>query len=137
MKSEPNRSQQRTTTMDFNAMFPARFLKSGDLEDGPMQVTIASVKPEEINGERKVVANFSDSKKQMVINRTNARLIAKMYGNDTRNWLGKTITLVVTEVPFKDDLVSAIRVKVTKASTKQEPPPVESPDEFNDEIDPL
>jgi hypothetical protein len=121
--------------MDFNEMFPSRFLKSSDVEDGPMQVTIASVKPEELGGERKVVATFSNSEKQLVLNKTNAKAIAKMYGNDTRSWLGKPITLVATQVDFRGDLVSAVRVKVIKA--KQEPPPVESPDDFNDEIESL
>ena len=122
--------------MDFNEMFPSRFLKSSDVEDGPMQVMIASVKPEELGGERKVVATFSNSKKQLVLNKTNARAIAKMYGNDTRAWLGKPITLVAAECDYKGDLVSAIRVKVIKTA-KQEPSPVESPDDFNDEIGPL
>ncbi len=99
--------------MQFDELYPSRFLKSEDVEDGPVQFTIASIKPEQLNGERKVVCSFKDSDKQLVVNKTNGRALAKMYGNDTRNWLGKPVTLVATEVDFKGDLVPAIRIKVT------------------------
>jgi hypothetical protein len=55
-----------------------------------------------------------------------------MYGPDTRNWVGKSITLVAAEVDFKGDLVSALRVKVTskQPAAPQEPPPFDDDPEL-------
>jgi hypothetical protein len=131
-------SQRKETPMSTNIddLYPSRFLKSGDL-NGPMRLTIASIKQTELGNEPKVIITFSDNDKAFVLNKTNKNLIKKLYGSDYSKWIGRPITLVATEVDFKGDMVSAIRVKVTKAPTKQEPPPPESADEFNDEIDPL
>ncbi len=107
--------------MHFDELYPSRFLKSDDFETGPMQFTIASIKPEQLNGERRVLCTFKDTDKQLVLNKTNARALARMYGNDTRNWLGKTVTLVATEVDFKGDLVPAVRIKVTPPKHQSAP----------------
>ncbi len=45
-------------------------------------------------------------------NVTNAKAIAKTYGDDTSNWTGKPIEIYPTQVEFKGDLVDGIRVRV-------------------------
>jgi len=48
----------------------------------------------------------------LVLNKTNARTIAKVVGSPRyAEWVGKRITLVRADVEFAGDMVEAIRVK--------------------------
>jgi hypothetical protein len=96
--------------IDFDDMFPSRFFKASDL-DGPTRLKIAAIKQEEIGDDRKYAATFHGHDKALILNKTNAKTIAKMYGKNTRGWLGKPITLIATQCDFKGDMVDAVRVK--------------------------
>ena len=74
-------------------------------------MTISAIRPEDIGGEQKVVISFADETKMLICNKTNARSISKALGStETRNWIGKDIILVPTEVDFRGEMVDAIRV---------------------------
>ena len=49
--------------------------------------------------------------KALVLNKTNAKAIAALYGKKVSAWTGKRIVLVPAMVDFKGDTVEAIRVK--------------------------
>jgi hypothetical protein len=59
---------------------------------------------------------FVGKKKALVVNKTNAQRIAMMYGNDTDEWIGKSITLYVDIVDFQGKATEAIRIKVRKTA---------------------
>jgi hypothetical protein len=61
-----------------------------------------------------------------VLNRTNAKRIAKLYGPDTDKWLGKPITLYPSECDFGDETVPCLRVR-------PEAPQIDDPDDDLDE----
>ena len=96
--------------MDFNELYPSKFLKACDLT-GPMPIKIASVTREAINGEQKVVMAFATGEKSLILNKTNGRAVSKLYGSDTKGWIGKEVVLIATQVDFKGDLVDAIRIR--------------------------
>jgi hypothetical protein len=75
-----------------------------------MRVTISDITREDINGEPKVIMSFTDGK-QLILNKTNARSIARILGEETSAWEGHDIMLVPTVVDFKGDSFDAIRVK--------------------------
>jgi hypothetical protein len=107
--------------------YPSKFLRCADLNGRPMRVTIAGIKREDLGDGPKVVLSFADGEKQLILNKTNARAIAQLYGDETRGWSGKEITLIPTQVDFKGDLVDAIRVRCLtpqqpQTSTVEEPP---------------
>jgi hypothetical protein len=54
---------------------------------------------------------FREEEKGLVLNKTNTTIIAKLYGDDTDDWVGKPVTLYATEVQFQGDMVDAIRVR--------------------------
>ena len=113
--------------MHIDALYPSRFLRCVDLNGRPMRVTIAGIKREDLGDGHKVVLSFADGEKQLVLNKTNARAIARLYGDETRGWSGKEITLIPAKVDFKGDLVDAIRVRAARpqqpqTSTVEEPP---------------
>lgn len=100
--------------MKIDQAFPSKYVTSGDFKhQGAVTVTIRGMAIEDVgDGETKPVLYFSEAKKGMVLNVTNARIIAQVLGDDeTDNWVGQQITLGVTSVPFQGKLVDAIRVQ--------------------------
>ena len=58
-----------------------------------MTLTITSIAAEEIDGKTKAVVTFDGTKKQLVLNRTNAEAVKLMFGRETNDWLGKRVTI--------------------------------------------
>jgi hypothetical protein len=100
-------------------LYPAKFLRAADLNGKPLRVTIVGLKREDIGGEQKVVLSFTNEK-SLILNKTNARQIAKTLGHETRGWGGKDIILVPTQVNFRGDMVDAIRVRAAAPRPQQQ-----------------
>jgi len=104
-------------------LFPSKFLKAAEL-DGNLTLTIKTVLQEDLGEQLKPVAYFLETKKGLVINRTNANTISALYGQDTDAWTGNQITLFATEVDFKGQTTLAIRVRLSvPAATPAATPP--------------
>ena len=115
--------------MRIDQLYPSRYLRCADLDGKPMRVTISDITREDINGESKVLLSFAEGK-QLILNKTNARSIARILGDETSAWHGHAIMLVPTVVDFKGDSVDAIRVKVAparKAVGNDKPSPFDDP----------
>lgn len=97
--------------MDMNQLFPSNFLKAADLA-GPITVAIKAVSMQTIgqDSKPKPVLTFLDLTKEMVLNKTNAQAIAKLYGANTDGWAGKQIVLARQNVDFRGQSTIAIRV---------------------------
>lgn len=110
--------------MDWEEMFPGRFLKAADVK-GDVTLTIAAVVKEELPGDgntKKVKGLMSFREKfipgpekapmkQLVLNRTNATAIKGMFGPETNGWIGKRVTFFKREVDAFGEQTPAIRVK--------------------------
>ena len=101
--------------MNFEQLYPSRFLRAGDIGETPVTLTIASVGSESVGGEPKAVVAFTDGRK-LIANKTNGKTLAKAFGPKTEGWVGKPITLFTAMVQFKDDVVQGIRVRPAKAA---------------------
>lgn len=112
--------------MNIDQLFPSKFLRCADLNGKPMQVTISGIAREDVGGEPKVVMSFTDGTKQLILNKTNARTVARLLGDETRGWGGKDITLIPAQVDFRGDIVDAIRVRSAK--------PINGADDLNDDV---
>lgn len=107
--------------MKVGEVYGGSTLKSEDL-DGDTTVTMTEVKVSKFKkdgggDEEKIVICLKDQK-DFVCNKTNAKTIAKLHGDETDGWIGKQITLYATEVEFQGDTVMAIRVRL-KAPLKR------------------
>jgi hypothetical protein len=108
--------------MNINNAFPSKWLKSGDAEEGDLHLTIRDVVMEDIgsgeNQEHKPVLYFHETDKGMVLNKTNADTISKLYTPETDNWIGKPISVFATEVDFagKQTLALRVRLRAPKSS---------------------
>lgn len=105
-------------------LFPGNYLKGAELlGHGDVVVTISDIDPEhELNRtdgttEAKAVLHFAESKKLMVLNKTNAMAIAKVYGGELKGWIGKPIALRSEKVRAFGRVWDAVRV----ADYKPEP----------------
>jgi hypothetical protein len=109
--------------MNIQNAFPSKWLKSSDVEEGDMHLTIKSVKIEDIgqgdNQETKPVIYFEETDKGMVLNKTNADTISRLHTPETDNWIGKKISIFSTEVDFagKQTLALRVRMKTPKTDT--------------------
>lgn len=118
--------------MHFKALFPTKYLGSHDLNGKDTVLTIRRVIVEEIETERgkekKPVVYFEETaalaaktqaeEKRLVLNRTNAKTIAAIYGNELDAWTGKRVQLFSTEVTAFGKTVDAIRIRQTQPTSK-------------------
>ena len=112
--------------MQFDDLYPSKFMRASDLNGAPLTVTIGGVSREN-GGEPKVIITFASGEKPLIANKTNGKALAKLFGKDTADWIGKKIVLFPCEVDFKGDSVEAIRIRAPRIA----PPAADGP---NDEI---
>jgi len=107
-------------------LFPNKYLKAADVAEKPdgVTLTIHSVTQEKLrvqggDDEDKWIIHFTemqkrpeDKRKRLVLQKTNALLIAKATGkNDSDDWPGCKITLFATTCQAFGATVDCIRVK--------------------------
>ena len=78
--------------------FPDRWLHADDLQGKAWTLTIKDAYSEKLrgpNGEEDTcyILSFEGRKKEYVLNKTNAFVLAKLFGMDSEKWLGKRITV--------------------------------------------
>lgn len=111
------------TISDF---FPKKYLSAADLKGKTATGTIDKVTSDMFENDGKktikpIISFKEDSLKDLVCNKTNAQIIAKLYGDDTDGWSGKKVGLGVEMVAFKGSVAESVRVR--------------QPLEFNNSVD--
>ena len=81
--------------MSIFKLFPSKYLKPHDIEDGEI-VTIKAVMVERVgvDQEEKPIVFFNEHDKGVILNKTNAEAIAKVFGEEEDDWPGKRLALV-------------------------------------------
>jgi hypothetical protein len=107
-------------------MHPSKWLSAADLDEEDLTVTMKRIEQERIGqgsqADDKWVLYFKGQDKGLVLNKTNAKTIAGLYGDDTDNWMGKPITLFPTQVDMQGKQVDAIRVRNKPPKAKASKP---------------
>lgn len=100
--------------LDFDQLFPARFLKAGQFGGKDVTLQISKVTLEELPGkngpEMRGILSFEKTPKQLVLNKTNGLSLKAMFGRDTGAWVGKRVTFYPAPIQFEDNDL-AIRVR--------------------------
>jgi hypothetical protein len=106
--------------MKLGEAFPSKYIKAADLGGRKVTVTIDSAEMANIGDEQdKLVIYFEGKSKGMVLNVTNANMIAEIAGSDeTDDWKGVKIVLYSTRVDFQGRRVDAIRVDYPAGAPK-------------------
>lgn len=133
--------------MDMSKVFPSRFLKAADLQGRDCRVVIGQVTMEVVGDEAKAkpILYFQGREKCLGLNVTNRDMIMSMYGPNSDDWIGKSVTLFPTKVEMKGKIVDAIRIRFVQPPPQQplqqkrkapEPASLEQSlsEEMNDEI---
>jgi len=104
--------------------------KAKDLEEGEsIRLTIKGCKVHQFKDdagnptEKKLMVSFNEDDKDLVCNLTNAKEIAKSYGDDYEKWAGNPIKLYRTMTQYGADMVPCIRVIGPKSGKDAAPPP--------------
>ena len=113
--------------MRVELLFPKEYLKTAHLEGKEWTLTISRLVIEDLRSrdggterkpclyfaeiEAKHKAGKSDHNRKLVLNKTQATVIAKLHGNETDDWAGKRVTLYPTTTKFGRDTVDCIRVR--------------------------
>jgi hypothetical protein len=114
----------------------SRFFKAEGLEN-EIRLKIEKVTEEKMaNGEVKLTVWFTNSKRGLVLNRINNRVIRAAFGDDVAGWSGKIIVLYPTTAEFLGKIVPAQRVRIPPPKEAYKAPPSkQTPTPVNEELD--
>lgn len=133
---------EQEAQMHIDTLYPNKWLKAADLCGKSITVTIKSVTIEEVgvDREKRPVCSFVGKDKKLILNKTNTRAIADLYGAETDKWPSKKIVVYPTETQYGDKEMAAIRIKPPKdyvrpeASDEEEETEAKPHDDMDDEI---
>lgn len=101
-----------------NDLFPSPYIAAADVENKPVvtikQFTKKTMKNRDGEDEVKPVIYFNELEKGMVLNKTNADIIASLYGGVLEEWIGERIQLHAVMVEAFGKRALAIRVAEQK-----------------------
>lgn len=107
--------------MKYSEQYDGNFIEAITLpRDKPVELTIKSIEPANT---RKVLKGlidkpivlFEESPKELVLNKTNGRMICKLYGNNMDSWIGKKVKIFQARVSaFGEKDVPAVRIWMGK-----------------------
>jgi hypothetical protein len=100
---------------DYDQLFPGRFLKAGEFKGKDVTLTLSRVDLEEMEDRKghktKCIVTFRETKKQLVLNRTNGECLKGMFGRKVGEWIGKRVTFGPSTVEAFGAPTLAIRVR--------------------------
>jgi hypothetical protein len=107
---------------NINKLFPNRFMSARDM-GGELTLTIDRVEMQEFgeDSRKKPVVKFTDEARGFVLNKTNAKCMADIFGTpETDDWSGKSIVLRKGQSSFEGKTVDTIRVHKASAEYLQD-----------------
>lgn len=95
--SEPHEKPHKKP-VDYDELFPGRFLKAGLLQGRAITLTIADVDTDSLpqdDGKMKTkgIILFNGTDKGLALNSTNGQCLKAMFGRKVQEWIGKRVTL--------------------------------------------
>ncbi len=99
--------------MDYEKMFPGRFLKAALFDGRDVLLTVSRVRLEDLPEDRgsrvRGILGFKETKLELVLNRTNAESLKALFGRETDDWLGKRVTFYPARI---DSEIAEIAIRV-------------------------
>lgn len=88
----------RPKPVDYDQLYPGRFIKAGELMGKKVTLTISDVDLEDLMGDdgkekAKAIVSFKETPKKMVTCKTNGICLKEMFGKKLADWIGKRVTI--------------------------------------------
>ena len=99
-------------TGHFQLVYPTEYIKAADLRGRAHLLEIDETRLVKFNDGNKVVLHFAGKEKELVVNKTNAQMIASRFGDDYELWVGGEIEVYPDKTQFNGELVDCIRVRM-------------------------
>jgi hypothetical protein len=95
--STPEKDTTMAALVDFDQLYPGRFIKAGELLGKKVTLTVTDIAHEELVGDdgkpsTKVTLSFKETPKRHVCCKTNAICMREMFGRKLPEWKGKRVT---------------------------------------------
>lgn len=118
--------------MDISALFQSNYLKASDLQGQARRVIIESCTPETLGqaNEIKPVLRFRGVPRGLVLNKTNAQLLAASFGTETDRWIGQAVELYPENVIYQGRVTAGIRVRAALVAQTPAPATATAADPF-------
>lgn len=91
--------------VDWDELYPGRFIKAIDLKGGKPTLTISEVEIKELVGDKgpqvKGIIHFKGKEKALPLNKTNGICLKALFGRKVQEWVGKRVNLYA--VPYEGD----------------------------------
>lgn len=110
-------SCRRKDKMDMKKYVGSVFLKPDDLREGPVQVTITDIAEGRFD---KPNLEFNDGT-LLSLNATNARVLAREYGFESDDWIGKVVELKLGEIEYNGKPQESILIRPISPSVENKP----------------
>lgn len=109
--------------MDYRSYFDREYIGSWDLGGKDVTVVIDRCEGRTLNNgkqkNKKPVLFFVGKEKGLALNKTMAKVVAAMYGNDVAAWAGKRVTLYPTTTTFGSETIDCIRIRPSVPNGKK------------------
>jgi len=85
-------------SLTYDALFPGRFIKAGEMDGKPVTLTIKDVYVDKIEGEDgrekpQAVVSLRETGREWALNRTNGICLRALFGDRVDDWIGKKVTV--------------------------------------------
>lgn len=108
---------------DYRTLYDKDYIYAYDLAGKDATLVISKVEGCELKSgkgtTKKPVIFFRGQTKGLALNSTNGKIICKLYGPKTEDWIGKALTLYPTTTSFGNETVECIRVRPTRPVAAQ------------------
>jgi hypothetical protein len=101
--------------MLISEVFPSKYLKASTVR-GTKTAVIEAIETETFEGGLKPVIYFKDSQQGLVLNRSNARRLQDHFGDESDNWIGKSVNLSAEPISVRGQPVQSIVVRPTSVA---------------------
>ena len=108
----------------YNRSYAGQYLNSVQI-DRPVTVKIASLQTETVKSWQKgakpterVILKFEGKEQGMVVNKTNFKKLAELFGWDSDGWVGKEVTLVTVQKEAFGRVVDSIEIRPVEVGVR-------------------
>ena len=109
--------------------YPSKWIKAADLQGRAATVTITAAPAEKVGDDIKIILAFTGKEKRLPLNKTNASILASIFGDNSDLSVGKQIVLMPSKTSFGGKVKDTITIQqyVPVAPVETKPPPIENP----------